>query len=292
MNKNKEIILQNGAPVIKLISINLSRLPKLQQKIGKFIIDFAPKVIKMSISELSFAVGAKSEASIVHFYQSLGFESFSDFKIRLASEIAGKAFYHVYEDIKIDDDIETIKNKIFYGSIKILDDNIHFIDPDNLKKAIELIEKAKRIIILGFAASSAIAMYAYFNFSLIGLDCQFIADPHLSSIIISSLGKDDVIFAISYSGESKDVVIQAEHAKPLAKVIALTGFKNSPLAKVADVCIPTVGEEMNYRTDAMASRTLQLTLIDVFFTVLAIRKGSEGLDKILKARHSISYLKL
>jgi len=63
------------------------------------------------------------------------------------------------------------------------------------------------------------------------------------------------------------------------------------LGKIADVCITTEGEEMNYRTDAMASRIAQLAIIDVIFTALAIRKGPTGLSNLLRARQSLSYLK-
>jgi len=39
------------------------------------------KVIKMSISQLAKEAGARSEASVVRFYRTIGFESFSDLKL-------------------------------------------------------------------------------------------------------------------------------------------------------------------------------------------------------------------
>jgi DNA-binding MurR/RpiR family transcriptional regulator len=105
----------------------------------------------------------------------------------LAAEISGNTFYHVYEDIKIDDGIETIKNKIFSGSIKMLDNNLHFINSEVLQKATDI-----------------------------------------------------------------------------------------------DVCITTNSEEVNYRTDAMVSRIVQLAVIDTIFTVLALRKKGDGLNRSLK----------
>lgn len=291
MDKNKKIIFKKRAPILPQLTRNHSSLPKIQQKIGKIILKNPVKAIKMSISRIAQEAGAKSEASVVHFYRSLGFESFSDFKVSLAAEISGKTFYHVYEDIKIDDDIEAIKNKIFSGSIKIINDNMNLIDSKALSDAVELIEKAKKIILIGFASSAAIAMYAHFYFCFLGFDCHFTSDAHVSSILTANLEKGDLIFAISYSGESRDVVIQAKQAKPLVKVIALTGFAESPLGKIADVCITTVSEEMNYRTDAMVSRIVQLAVVDTLFTSLAIRKGNVGLNDLLKARQSLSYLK-
>ncbi len=290
MDENKKNILSNGYILQKLLQ-NLNSLPEIQKKIGEIILNNPSKVIKMSISQIAQEAGAKSESSVVHFYRGLGFESFSDFKVSLAAEIAGNTFYHVYDDIKTDDDIETIKNKIFSGSIKVFNDNMKFIDSKVLNDAVELIEKSKKIILIGFASSAAIAMYAHFYFSFLGFDCHFTADAHVSSILTTNLEKNDLIFAISYSGESRDVVIQAKQAKPLAKVIALTGFADSSLAKIADVYITTISEEMNYRSDAMVSRMVQLAVIDILFVSLAIRKGNIGLNNLLRARQSLSYLK-
>ena len=291
MNKNKKITSKNRDPILRQIVRRLNSLPKVQHRIGEVILDDPTRVIKMSITQLAQEAGAKSEASVVRFYRNLNYTSFFDFKISLAAETAGNVFHHVHEDIKIDDNVETIKNKIFAGSMKILESNMHSIASETIDKAIELIEKSRRIILIGFGASAAIAMYAHFEFSLLGFDCHFTSDAHVNSILTASLEKNDLIFAVSYSGESRDVVIQAKRAKPLAKVIALTGFNDSSLANASDVCITTISEEMNYRTDAMVSRIVQLAVIDTLFVSLAIKKGNKGLDNLLKARHSLSYLK-
>jgi len=288
---NKNFLLNENNFVLTLIRRKYKCMPKLQKKIADFVLSNPSDVIKMSITKLAQKTGAKSEASIVHFYRNLGFDSFNNFKITLAAEIAGNTFYHVYEDITVGDNIETIKNKIFTGSIKILEDNLYGIDNESLEKAVDLIDKANRILFLGFASSAAVAMYAHFHFSLLGLNCHFSLDSHVNSILVSNLDRNDVVFSISFSGESRDIVIQSKQAKLLAKVIALTGFRDSPLAKIADVCIVTTSEEMNYRTDAMASRIVQLAVIDTLFIGLALRKGKEGLDKLLKSRQSLSYLK-
>ena len=50
----------------------------------------------------------------------------------------------------------------------------------------------------------------------------------------------DMLLAISTSGNSKNVVVAAEHArKNNIKVICLTGRKDSPLGKIADIEICT-----------------------------------------------------
>ena len=292
MRKKKNFLQNDGAiPIISSIRRALKQMPPTQKKIANYIIKNPQKVIKISISQLAMESGAKSESTVVRFYRLLGFSGYHDFKVSLATEIAGKSFYYSYEDITEEDDINTIKRKIFQGAIKTLDENQAVLSQDLLEKAILTIEKANRLIFLGFATSASVAMSACFNFSRLGIDCYFSQDPHINAIRLTEPKDGDVIFAISFSGESKDVVIPIEQAKPIAKVIALTGVADSPLDKLADVSIVTVSEEMNYRTDAMITRLVHMAVIETLFTAMAVRIGPRALDRLSKTRKALSYLK-
>jgi RpiR family carbohydrate utilization transcriptional regulator len=262
-----------------------------QQNIAKYIVLHPNKVIKMSITQLAQETGARSEASIVKFYRTLGFSGYHDFKVTLATELAGTSFYHTYEDITTEDGIDEIKRKIFRGAEQTLRENLVALKEDTLLKAVELLEDAKRILFLGYASSAAIAYDLYFMFNRLGFTCHFSMDSHTNAVTLAEARPGDVIFCVSYSGESKDVVIPVKGAKPPAKVIALTGFAESPLGKIADVCITTISEEMNYLTDAMVSRIVQVAVIDTLFVAVGLRKGAPIWERLKKTRQSLSYLK-
>jgi RpiR family carbohydrate utilization transcriptional regulator len=249
------------------------------------------KVIKMSITQLAQETGARSESSIVKFYRTLGFSGYHDFKVTLATELAGTSFYHTYEDITAEDSIEEIKRKIFRGAEQTLRENLVALKEGTLLKAVELLENAKRILFLGYASSAAIAYDLYFMFNRLGFTCHFSMDSHTNAVALTEARPGDVIFCVSYSGESKDVVIPVKEAKPPAKVIALTGYADSPLGKIADVCIATVSEEMNYLTDAMVSRIVQVAVVDTLFIAVGLRKGPPIWERLKKTRQSLSYLK-
>jgi RpiR family transcriptional regulator, carbohydrate utilization regulator len=292
MNKKKNFLQNAGSiAIISSIRRTINKMPPTQKKIAKYIIKNPRKVIMISISQLAMESGAKSESSVVKFYRNLGFSGYHDFKVSLATEIAGKSFYYSYEDITEKDDINAIKRKIFQGAIKTLDENQAVLSVDLLENVVLEIEKANRLIFLGFATSASVAMSACFRFLRLGIDCYFSQDPHINAIRLTEPKDGDVIFAISNSGESKDVVKPIEQAKPIAKVIALTGVADSPLDKLADVSIVTVSEEMNYRTDALITRLVQMAVIETLFTTMAVRIGPRALDRLSKTRKSLSYLK-
>jgi len=277
--------------VLATIRLKLKDLTQMQQHIAQFILGQPKEVINMSITQLAMATGVKSESSIVKFYRTLGFAGYHDFKVNLTAEIAGKVFYHTYSDITENDNLVTIKQKIFQGAMQALQDNLNALNSDILLQAVTMIDQAKRVIFLGYGTSGAVALHAFFNFSRLGLNCHFSMDSHINAIILAEPQEGDVIFCISHSGESKDVVEPVKHAKPPAKVIALTGSSDSHLSRIAEVCITTISEEVNYRTDAMVSRIVQTAIMDTMYTAVGLRKGTPIWDRSMKTKQSLSYLK-
>lgn len=292
MEEEKKIPGESPAiPVLATIRARMPEMTGAQQKIARYVLDNPQRSFKLSISDLARETGAKSESTIVRFYRLLGFSGYHDFKVTLATEIAGNSFYHTYEDVIESDDVGTIETKIFQGAIRTLDDNLRLLDKRALEAAVELLENAKRVFILGFATSGAIAYDAFFRFTAIGLNCYFSVDPHVNAVLLSDPRPGDVVFAISNSGETRDVVEPARKAQPTAKVIALTGQAGSQLGRIADLCLPVISEEMNYRSDVIVSRLVQTAIIGTLFVGLSVRKGGPAKGKLKRTRKSLSYLK-
>lgn len=277
--------------MLHTIRTKFKQMTNIQRQIAEYVLANPDSVINMSISQLTVASDAKSESAIVRFYKALGFSGYHEFKVNLATDIAGKSFYKVYEDITVDDDINMVKEKLFQGTMRILDENISALHEDLLKEAVELIEQSNRLIFLGFGTASTVAFDGCFKFSELGFNCRYTPDPHYNAILLAEPQEGDVVFGISYTGESRDVFIPADRAKPPAKVIALTGFADSPLGSIADVCITTVAEAKNYRTDVMISRLVQLSVINMLYIVTALRRGPQILDRLSSVHRSVSYLR-
>ena len=56
-----------------------------------------------------------------------------------------------------------------------------------------------------------------------------------------------------------------------AKVILITSYANTPLSKLADIVLCGAGREVNYRSEATASRLVHLALMDLIYTALMLR---------------------
>ncbi|MFO7570122.1 MAG: MurR/RpiR family transcriptional regulator [Smithellaceae bacterium] len=286
-----DFVPEDQVPVLPTIRSKFNDMTSNHQQIARYILDQPSRVLRMSISELTQATDAKSESMIVRFYKNLGFDGYNDFKVSLATEIAGKSFYYSYDDITANDAVDAIKEKMFQGIMRILHENMVSLHRDILDKAVETLEGAQRIIFLGYGTAGLVAFDGFFKFSELGFTCHYSPDPHVNAIVLTEPREGDVAFCVSYSGENRDILIQVNRAKPIVKVIGMTGSPDSPLGEISDVCITTVSEEKNYRTDVMITRLVQLAVMDTLFIAVGLRKGAEVMERLTQTRHSLSYLK-
>ncbi len=277
--------------LLPTIRQNLPAMSKTHQAIAKFITENPDKVVKMSISQLAKACGAKSEATIVRFYRQLDLSSYNDLKVTLAAELAENSYYRTYDDITGQDSMSTLTQKIFNGAIRALDANLSLLPTKILEDALDTLENAERAFFIGYAISAAMADMACFKFSKLLPNCRAMSDPHVSASVLALPRPGDVVFAISHSGESKDLIIQVEKIRPMVKVISLTGSADSPLYNVSDVAITSVSEEMTYRTDAALTRIVQMAIIETLYIGLCIRRGEPALSALETSYKSTSYLK-
>jgi len=155
--------------VLQTIRSKFQQMTQTQQQIARYILDQPARVLKMSISELTRATEVKSESAIVRFYKILGFAGYNDFRVDLATEIAGKSFYYTYDDITTTDDVETVKEKMFQGIMRILHENMTSLHRDVLERAVEILEHARRLIFLGYGTAGIVAFDGFFKFSELAL---------------------------------------------------------------------------------------------------------------------------
>lgn len=277
--------------VLQTIRENYKDLTQAERQIADVILQNPRAVLECSISELSQLAGVKSEASVVKFYRKIGLTSFQQFKVLLAQELSKAPLEIVYEDISEGDDSKTTTQKIFKATVRAILDTLDTIDIKSLEKATELFLNAKRLLFFGFAASAAVAFDAFHKFTRLGKHCLFSNDEHIMATILATATNEDLVVAISHTGETKSIVALAKKAIEMsAPVVAITGNPKSSLARISSVVLVTNTKETKIRTDAMTSRIVQLVILDTIYTLLAT-KDPNAIENLKKSRLAISELK-
>ncbi|MGL4790472.1 MAG: MurR/RpiR family transcriptional regulator, partial [Anaerotignaceae bacterium] len=188
-----------------------------------------------------------------------------------------------YKDIKCGDSIEEIKEKVISIANFAITDIGKLVDIESIYKATELIENAKKIMFFGAGGSGVTATDVYHKFLHCGKNVVNESNSHIALIHASQLTKKDLLILISHEGESKEVLECCRLAQNTgAKVLAITSYMNSNLAKKADLCIFSSTNDSPYYRDAMVSRLVQLVIMDMLFIIISTRVDAEETLKALE----------
>ena len=153
---------------------------------------------------------------------------------------------------------------------------------ERFARAVTLVRECRgRVILTGMGKSGIVCRKIAATFSSTGTSAFFL---HPAEALHGDLGvirADDVVIALSYSGESEELVGILETLKRLGtKLIALTGEARSTLAQAADVSLDCrVSEEacpMNLVPTA--STTAMLALGDALAMTVLVERGFQPDD--------------
>jgi arabinose-5-phosphate isomerase len=145
------------------------------------------------------------------------------------------------------------------------------------ERAVQMLYECRgRVILAGMGKSGIICRKIAATLTSTGTAAFFL---HPAEAIHGDLGviqSDDVVIALSYSGETEELLRLLETIRRLgARLIALTGSRASTLGQAADVTIESeVSEEAcPFNLVPTASTTAALAMGDALAMTLAARKG-------------------
>jgi arabinose-5-phosphate isomerase len=148
---------------------------------------------------------------------------------------------------------------------------------DRFDRAIDLLRHCRgRVILTGMGKSGIICQKIAATLSSTGTPAFFLHPAEAMHGDLGVIQGDDVIVALSYSGETDEILSLLETIRRLgAKLIAITGVAHSALAQAADVALDCgVAEEacpMNLVPTA--STTAALAMGDALAMTLLVEKG-------------------
>ena len=253
------------ASLLSDIRTKYNTLSKNQKVIADYILANPDSTSLLSITELAGKCST-SETTVMRFLKKLDYDSYQIFRVHLAKELIDSPREAISEEVSADDDITAIKRKVIAHTTTAIGDLSHSLDQELIDRAVQLILSSRRIYFFGVGASLAIAVDATHKFGKIGLDVCHFQDSHLTNIVAAHMTSEDLIFVISHTGESMEVLNAVSIAKRQgAKVIGMGSFNNSTMAKEADVFLSSSTNDKKYHSEAMASRIVQLVIVDILY---------------------------
>jgi arabinose-5-phosphate isomerase len=148
--------------------------------------------------------------------------------------------------------------------------------------AVELIAQSKgRLIITGMGKSGHIGRKIAATFASTGTPAYFVHPGEASHGDLGMITKDDVIMALSWSGETVELKDLIDYSRRFRTgLIAVTAEATSTLAKAADVVLllPQAREACPHNLAPTTSSLMQLALGDALAVALLESRGFTALD--------------
>lgn len=278
--------------VLDIICASLDSFFESEKKIGTYIIQHTAQVVDMTVGELAQVCGV-SDASVSRFCKKINMKGFHHLKITLAKEISetGNDDKEVSNHISVNDIEQSLKN-ILANKVTEITQTVSMMDIKQLHKILDKLNSAKTVQFFAVGNTVPVAIDGAFKLNQIGI-------PAVSGTIWETqigytynMTADDVVVAISNSGESTAVLRALEAARSVgATTLSITNSEKSSAAQLSDYHITTATREKLFLDGYCFSRVSATTVIEILYLFLtSMRKDSY--KSIVRHEQSIAFTKL
>lgn len=260
--------MNQSQSVLDCITVLYDQLFDAEKKIAKFILNNPKKVVDMTVSELA-EISDVSIASVSRFCRKVGLKGFAQLKISLAQELVDThKSGEVSNDISVDNIPQSLQN-ILANKVTELKQTVNLINTDEFREILEGIRDASRVQVIAVGNTIPVAIDAAFKFNELGIPTTAgtIWETQLSYSF--TLGKGDVLIAISNSGESDKVLEAVKIANNnKAMTIGITNSPHSAIGEEVQYHITTATREKLFLDEFCFSRVSASTVIEIIFLFL------------------------
>ena len=234
--------------ILSKVDLSSKKLSKGHRKLVQYITDNYDKAAFMTASKLGETVGV-SESTVVRFATEIGFKGYPELQKELQRMIKSKltAVQRMEVSSNLIGEQDAIK-KVLNGDIELIRKTLDSISSDEFSKAVDIINKAKRIYILGVRSSASLASFLYF---------------YLNPVF------DNVVLVDTSSGS--EMFEQMFRIDRGTKIIAITDSSDSPIAEFADTLLVAKSDMVS----VVDSLVAPLSLINAIIVAVTFSRREE-----------------
>lgn len=243
-----------------------------EAEVAKWILHDPRRLLRLSMSEVADACQV-SDTTVLRCARRAGFQGYTDLKLAIAQDTITESEI-IHGEVGPQDDATTVIRKVFAASAQALNDTRALLRDDAVDAVVSALDVAAAVSITGVGTSSLVAQALYQRLARLGIRADAPADVQLQFMHSSTLSRGDLLFAISRTGVTKDILAIAQQTRRNdGTVVCLTGNARSPLALESDIVL--VAASSGYRSEPMAWLVAMLTLVDA----LLVRYAQKHADR-------------
>ena len=279
---------EQSMDILERIRASYYQLTAAERRVADFVLAQHTQVQFMSITQLADECGT-AEATVSRFCRSLKLKGFNAFKIelaRLSAPGAGARNRFVSTDT-----LAGRVQELGRLSIDAVHQTLELMDLHQIERAVEMIEKASRVLCIGSGGSMLMASECAHLFSTVTGKFLAIPEAHMQVSAVATMDASGLIFLFSYSGATTGGLQILELAKQRGiRTILVTRFQKSPAAKLADVVLRCGSNEGPFQFGSVPAKVAQLVLVDAVFQEYCRRNREACEENIQSVASALSVM--
>lgn len=272
--------LQN-MDILERIHASYYQLTATERKVADFVLLNHDQVQFMSITQLADECGV-ADATISRFCRSLQLKGFNAFKLELAKHAATASIgEYVASNTPDYDTPEGRCQEIGRLNQEAVSQTVELADHKAVQKAVDLFEKAGKVISMGAGGSMVMASDFAHLFSTVSGKFFTVADSHLQMSAVATMDPNDVVVLLSYSGATTNglQILELAKAKGVSTVL-ITRYPKSPAANLADVVLLCGSNESPVQQGSVRAKVAQLVVMDILYQEYCYRNREACEDNL------------
>ena len=263
--------------IVRWIRKHHESLSPSQRKVAEFLLQGGINVVHLTITEIASAVGVNS-STVVRTAQALGFEGFPELQSVLRRQFLDQTriaqrlqigTQQLIEDLDGEEPAnQHLLNTVLREAVQLLLDLPQHVPAHIFDRAVEMLDSAKRVYIVGLGSSFPLALNFGIVLRYMWPDTTVVA-PGIDPIPaqLAGLGRGDLIFAICFARYIRETLTVMEVGRGRgASVLTVTDSHVSPAAKRADLALI-----VPYRTRLYGNTASIFALLDALIGALTLR---------------------
>ena len=227
-------------------------------------------VVESTAQEVADRIGV-GRSTVVRACQSIGYRGYPQLRVALAAELA-------HRDADVDYGSSALgRIRADIASLAAaLPQVTAVLDEGTVDRAVDVLTRSRRLLVLANGLSAPLATDMAMRLTAIGRPADFVADSIGQQIAARGLTGADGCVVLSGSGANEASLKVARAARQGgAAVVAVTSFRGSPLAELADVELVVAPAAATFRHELeRTSRIALAVLVESLVAVVAARSGA------------------
>ena len=273
---------------IILVIKQAATLRPAEQRVADTVLADVHFAVHSSNGELARRAGV-SEPTVTRFSRAVGCGGVRELKVKLAqSMVVGRIYLDEPPHVGVARAKPTLWRSVFEEIRRAIAAVEQQLRQEDVEKAADAIANCSKLVAFGVGGGSTVAVTEVkHRFFRLGIAVTNYSDPQLMRMIAATLGKNDVVIAVSTTGRAEEVIEAAAIAKKYGALIVAVTKPKSRLAVLADISLGLYVPEAPNALKPTASRYALLAAIDLLAASTAYRKPREAQEHMRRIKYAL-----